>query len=132
MITQTVGAIQIFAGLDSGWKAQKRDEGALSFYEAMNFARLHTLIGALVAVIAWKVSPGLLVWMAPVVAGLLLAGPVSWLTARRAGAFSRWALATREEMAPPEIIVEVDRAADAWRSRLTPANNDEAGLQAAA
>lgn len=132
MITQTVGAIQIFAGLDSGWKAQKRDEGALSFYEAMDFARLHTLIGALVAVIAWKVSPGLLVWMAPVVAGLLLAGPVSWLTARRAGAFSRWVLATREEMAPPEIIVEVDRAADVWRNRLSPANNDEAGLQVAA
>jgi len=132
MITQTVGAIQIFAGLDSGWKAQKRDDGALSFYEAMDFARLHTLIGALVAVIAWKVSPGLLVWMAPVVAGLLLAGPVSWLTARPAGAFSRWALATREEMAPPEIIVEGERAADAWRSRLSPANNDNAGLQAAA
>ncbi|MGE0053726.1 MAG: glucans biosynthesis glucosyltransferase MdoH [Hyphomicrobium sp.] len=132
MITQTVGAIQIFAGLDSGWKAQKRDDGALSFSDAMKFARLHTLIGALVAAIAWKVSPGLLVWMAPVVAGLLLAGPVSWLTARPVGAFSRWALATREEIAPPQIIVDVDKAADVWRQRLMPANETEALSAAAA
>jgi membrane glycosyltransferase len=132
MITQTVGAIQIFAGLDSGWKAQKRDDGALSFSDAMKFARLHTLIGALVAAIAWKVSPGLLVWMAPVVAGLLLAGPVSWLTARPVGAFSRWALATREEIAPPQIIVDVEKAADVWRQRLMPANDTEALSAAAA
>lgn len=131
MITQTVGAIQIFAGLDSGWKAQKRDDGALSFYDAMKFARLHTLIGALVAAIAWKVSPGLLVWMAPVVAGLLLAGPVSWLTARPAGAFSRWSLATREEITPPEIILEVDRAAHIWRNRLA-TSGDGAALAIAA
>lgn len=118
MITQTVGSIQIFMGLDSGWKAQKRDGGALSFVDAMHFARLHTLIGAVVAIIAWKVSPGLLVWMSPVVAGLLLAGPVSWITSHKAGAFSRWALATREEIDPPAIVEQVERAEEAWRVRL--------------
>lgn len=118
MITQTAGAIQIFAGIDSGWKAQKRDDGALSFKDAMHFARWHTLIGAAVAMIAWKVSPGLLVWMSPVVAGLLLAGPVSWLTSRPAGAFSRWALATREEIAPPQIVVAADAESAAWREQL--------------
>ena len=120
MITQTVGAIQIFMGLDSGWKAQKRDSGALTFLDAMHFARLHTVIGAVVAVIAWKVSPGLLVWMAPVVAGLLLAGPVSWMTSRRAGRFSRWALATREEINPPAIVAQAEQAGEVWRKRLTP------------
>lgn len=120
MITQTVGAIQIFMGLDSGWKAQKRDGGALTFKDAMHFARLHTVIGAVVAVIAWKVSPGLLVWMAPVVAGLLLAGPVSWVTSLRADRFSRWALATREEINPPAIVDQADQAGEAWRQRLEP------------
>lgn len=125
MITQTVGSIQIFMGLDSGWKAQQRDGGALTFADAMHFARLHTFIGALVAVIAWKVSPGLLVWMSPVVAGLLLAGPVSWLTSRDASAFSRWALATREEIDPPAIVEQAVKAGEAWRMRLAaPAASD--------
>ena len=122
MITQTIGAVQIFAGRDSGWKAQKRDDGGLGFLEAMHFARLHTALGLVVAVIAWKVSPGLLGWMAPVVAGLVLAGPVTWLTARPAGKLSRWMLATREEIAPPEIVVLAERASSDWRAlRLEPA-----------
>jgi len=130
MITQSVGAIEIFAGLDSGWKAQKRDDGALRFIDAMHFARMHTAIGAIVAIIAWKVSPGLLVWMSPVVAGLLLAGPVSWVTSHPAGAFSRWALATREELQPPRIVEEASLATNGWRERL--ANRPQAVEAAAA
>ncbi|MEQ1669752.1 MAG: glucans biosynthesis glucosyltransferase MdoH [Hyphomicrobium sp.] len=131
MLTQTVGAIQIFAGLDSGWKAQKRDDGALSFNDAMWFARWHTGIGVFVAGIAYAVSPGLLAWMAPVVLGLALAGPVSWLTSRRAGAFSRWALATEEERTPPPILVAANARAAEWAERLPP-NDAASGLAKAA
>ena len=42
MLTQTVGSIQIFAGLDSGWKAQKRDDGALSFRQTRCGSRAGT------------------------------------------------------------------------------------------
>ena len=59
---------------------QKRDDGAMTFEDAMYFARWHTAVGAIVAVIAWKVSLGLLAWMAPVILGLLVAGPVTWLS----------------------------------------------------
>ena len=100
MITQTVGCDPDlrWASTPAG-RRRSATTARLTFTEAMHFARWHTVIGVVVAVIAWKVSPGLLVWMSPVVAGLLLAGPVSWLTSRHAGAFSRWALATREEIA---------------------------------
>ena len=118
MLTQTAGSIQIFAGRDSGWSAQKRDDGALSFDDAMWFARWHTAIGVVMAVIAWKVSPGLLGWMAPVIGGLFLAGPVSWLTSRPADRFSRWALATQEERCPPAIVTSADRSATQWSERL--------------
>ena len=118
MLTQTAGSIQIFAGRDSGWSAQKRDDGALGFDDAMWFARWHTAIGTVMAVIAWKVSPGLLGWMAPVIGGLLLAGPVSWLTSRPADRFSRWALATQEERCPPAIVTSADCAATQWTERL--------------
>jgi membrane glycosyltransferase len=118
MLTQTVGSVQILLGFDSGWSAQKRDDGALPFGAAMWFTRWHTLIGFVVAVIAWNVSPGLLAWMAPVVLGLLLAGPVSWYTSLKAGAASRWALATVEDQAPPPVLVTADAAAEHWRDRL--------------
>ncbi len=118
MLTQTAGSIQIFAGRDSGWSAQKRDDGALSFEDAMWFARWHTAIGLVMAIIAWKVSPGLLGWMAPVISGLLLAGPVSWLTSRPADRFSRWMLATKEERSPPPIVTLADHSAAQWSERL--------------
>ena len=123
MLTQTVGSIQIFAGLDSGWKAQKRDDGALTFEDAMRFARWHTAIGLVVAVIAYTVSPGLLAWMAPVVLGLVLAGPVSWLTSRPAGPLARWVLATVEERFPPAILVGTDARTREWAERLPVTGN---------
>ncbi len=118
MLTQTAGSIQIFAGRDSGWSAQKRDDGALGIQDAMWFARWHTAIGVVMAIIAWKVSPGLLGWMAPVIGGLLLAGPVSWLTSRPADRFSRWALATKEERNPPAIVCLTDVTTAEWSGRF--------------
>ncbi|MGQ0456938.1 MAG: glucans biosynthesis glucosyltransferase MdoH [Hyphomicrobium sp.] len=118
MLTQTIGAIQILLGFDSGWSAQKRDDGRLPLAAALWFARWHMLIGFVVAVIAWNVSPGLLAWMAPVVLGLVLAGPVAWYTSLKASAASRWALATMEDKAPPAILIAANAAATAWRRRL--------------
>lgn len=130
MLTQTVGSIQIFAGIDSGWKAQKRDDGVLSFKDSMMFARWHTAIGLFVAIVAYVVSPGLLAWMAPVVLGLLLAGPVSWLTSRRVGPIARWALSTQEERAPPPILIATAERAGEWALRL-PRPGDAQVLKAA-
>ncbi len=131
MLTQTVGSIQIFAGLDSGWKAQKRDDGALSFEDAMVFARWHTAIGIIVGVIAWTVSPGLLAWMAPVVLGLLLAGPVSWITSRRAGWLANWVLGTIEDRKPPAILVATEARSLEWAKRLPGAENAQLLAEAA-
>ena len=118
MITQTVGSIEILAGRDSGWNAQKRGDGAISFDDAMYFARWHTGIGIIVALIAWYVSPGLLVWMAPVVLGLLLAGPVSWVTSLRAGPFARWALATKEDLEPAPVLRDAHYRSRDWARRM--------------
>ncbi len=118
MVTQTVGSAEILAGLDSGWKPQKRSDGNLTFDDAMWFARWHTAIGAIVAAIAWTVSPGLLAWMAPVELGLLLAGPVSWLTSLRAGPIERWALATNEDRKPPAVLIDAGHRARDWARRM--------------
>jgi membrane glycosyltransferase len=118
MVTQTVGSAEILAGHDSGWKPQKRNDGALTFDDAMWFARWHTAIGAAAAVIVWTVSPGLLAWMAPVVLGLVLAGPVSWLTSRRAGPIERWALATNEDRRPPAVLLDAGHRSRDWARRI--------------
>ncbi len=118
MVTQTVGAAEILAGRDSGWKPQKRNDGALTFDDAMWFARWHTAIGGIVGAIAWTVSPALFAWMSPVIFGLVLAGPVSWLTSRRAGPIERWALATNEDRKPPAVLIDSGHRAREWARRI--------------
>ena len=102
----------------SGWQPQQRNDGALAFTDAMWFARWHTAVGVGVAVIVWFVSPGLLAWMAPVVLGLLLAGPVSWLTSLKAGSIERWALATKEDRTPPPVFIDAGHRARDWTRRI--------------
>jgi membrane glycosyltransferase len=118
MVTQTIGAAEILAGRDAGWQPQKRNDGGLAFADAMWFARWHTAAGILVTIIAWFVSLGLLAWMSPIVLGLLLAGPVSWLTSLKAGPIERWALATKEDCAPPAVLVDAERRSGDWAQRI--------------
>ncbi len=137
MMTQTSGVCQILAGRDAGWKAQRRDGGAVSFEEALRFHWRHTLAGAIVALICWWVSPGLLLWMMPVVAGLLLAGPIDWVTAQSAGPVMSAVLATPEDISEPSILGRVRGLTEDWRGRFaalasTGATGDAAGLKRAA
>lgn len=119
MVTQTVGAAEILAGRDSGWKPQKRNDGAITFDDAMWFARWQTAIGGIVGAITYTVSPALLAWMSPVIGGLILAGPVSWLTSRRAGPIERWALATNEDRRPPPVLVDAGHRSRDWERKMT-------------
>ncbi|MBS0235359.1 MAG: glucans biosynthesis glucosyltransferase MdoH [Proteobacteria bacterium] len=118
MVTQSIGAAEILAGRDSGWKPQKRNDGALTFDDAMWFARWQTAIGGIAGAIAWTVSPALLAWMSPVILGLVLAGPVSWLTSRRAGPIERWALATKEDQRPPPVLVDTAHRSRDWERKI--------------
>lgn len=119
MVTQTVGAAEILAGRDSGWKPQKRNDGAITFDDAMWFARWQTAIGGIAGAITYTVSPALLAWMSPVIGGLVLAGPVSWLTSRRAGPIERWALATNEDRRPPPVLVDTGHRSRDWERKMT-------------
>jgi membrane glycosyltransferase len=132
MVTQTVASAEILAGLDSGWKPQNRNDGALSFDDAMWFARWHTLIGLIAGGIAWTVSPGLLMWMAPVILGLVLAGPVSWITSLRAGPLERWALATNVDLSPPSVLIDAGHRSNTWARRAATPGGLNAEPEAAA
>ena len=69
-------------GRDAGWKAQRRD-GVITLREIVHRHLWHTLFGIAMGAVAWLVAPSLFLWMSPVVIGLVLAIPISALSARR-------------------------------------------------
>ena len=103
MCTQTVAVMQILGGFDSGWKAQRRDDGGIPFADAMRFHWRHMVVGVVLVLLCWYSSPGVIAWMAPVILGLLLAAPLSWLTSRNAGRLMSKILSTRRTGIAPQF-----------------------------
>lgn len=83
MLTQSVDVVAILLGRDSGWNAQRRDDGSVPLGQVARLYWRHTLFGLAFGGAAWLVSPYLALWMSPVVVGLALAIPLAAWTARR-------------------------------------------------
>ncbi len=114
MVTQTVAVFQVLLGRDSGWRPQARNRHGMSFADAVRFHYRHTLTGALLALACWEASPQVVAWMTPVIVGLVLAAPLSWLTARPAGPVLRSLLSTPDCRCPPAIVESANRARGEW------------------
>jgi membrane glycosyltransferase len=121
MVTQTVAVFQVLLGRDSGWRPQSRAGAGISFVDAMHFHWRHMLLGALLAVICWQASAPVVGWMAPVIVGLLLAGPLSWFIARPAGPVMQALLSTPHGRSPPSIVERARRASGEWAAAETAA-----------
>ena len=119
MVTQTVAVVQIALGRDSGWKPQLREASGIGLLDALAFHWRHMAVGIMLALICWEASTGIVAWMAPVVLGLVLSGPLTWLTARRAGPVLSLLLATPEDRAPPGILERAARYAAEWARRFS-------------
>lgn len=107
MLTQSVDVIGILMGRDSGWNAQRRDDGSLPIGQVVKLYWRHTLFGLAFGGAAWLVSPYLALWMSPVVVGLALAIPLAAWTARRdvgVGLRRLGLLLTPEERDPPAVL----------------------------
>src|SRR4029078_231297 len=79
MVTQTAAVFQVLFGLDSGWRPQSRDGAGIRFMDALRYHRWHILVGVLMAVACYEASALVLAWMSPVIVGLVLAAPLTWL-----------------------------------------------------
>jgi membrane glycosyltransferase len=62
MLVQTQHIIEILTGRDSGWNAQRRHAHMTTWHEAWNFHWPHLVIGIVIGLIAFLISPTLLAW----------------------------------------------------------------------
>lgn len=118
MMTQTVAVFDILLGRDSGWSPQKRGDSAIPLSDCLRYHWLHMATGVVLATVVWNTTPGLAVWMAPVILGLLLSAFTNWFTARPAGFVLRWLLATREDRHPAPTLAQVSEREDVWSERV--------------
>ncbi len=107
MFAQVQAFVDVLIGRDSGWAAQIRDGDGLAWREAVRSHTGHTAAGLVLGALAFFASPVILLWLSPVIAGLLLAIPLSRLTAE--AGFGAWMrgkglLTTPEERTPPPIL----------------------------
>lgn len=126
MLVQTGHVVHVLVGSDSGWNPQRRDDGSIPFMAIVRRHRSHVLFGLLVLVSGLLISPSLVAWMSPTIAGLILAIFLSWgtgllsvgLAMRRIGL-----LATPEERDRPKIV---ERASQILAATSAPGEPEDA------
>ncbi|KIZ40476.1 glucosyltransferase [Rhodopseudomonas palustris] len=84
MVFQSSAVAGILMGRDSGWSVQHRDDGAIPLREIARRYAAPSWLGVGMTVAAVLVSWPLLLWMTPVIVGLVLAIPVAMWTGRTA------------------------------------------------
>ncbi len=104
--------IGILMGKNIKWDAQDRGEPETTFGEAARRHWASTLLGVVWLVLLLATTPKLVWWFSPVLAGFLLAIPISVFSSR--ASLGRWArknrlLLTPEEVDPPQILITLER-----------------------
>jgi membrane glycosyltransferase len=116
MLIQTGHVLNILFGFDTGWDPQRRDDGSIPFKAIARRHRSHVALGVLSLIAGLLISPSLVAWMSPTIAGLVLAIFLSWASGQRSiGLALRriGLLATPEETAPPPIASRSNGLAEA-------------------
>ena len=130
MLIQSGSVAQILSGRDTGWDPQRRDDGSIPFGSIARRHRAHTVLGFITLGAAALLSPSLVLWMSPTIAGLILSIPLSWASGQLwIGAALRriGLLTTPEESRTPDII----RRANILAAELEKSGHDgEDGLRA--
>ena len=102
MVFQSRAVTEILFGQDAGWQVQRRDDGAVPRREVARKLIGPTLCGVYMALAAYSISLPLLLWMSPVVIGLVVCIPLGLLTSLRLS--GPGALATPEDLRPPPVV----------------------------
>ncbi|WP_050405103.1 glucans biosynthesis glucosyltransferase MdoH [Bradyrhizobium embrapense] len=118
MVFQSIAVVEILLGRDAGWQTQRRDDGEVERRELYRKYGVPTACGVAMAASAWAVSLPLLLWMSPVIVGLLFAIPIGAWTAKPA---MRALFVTPEESEPPRVLVRANELASQPARAAAPA-----------
>ena len=121
MLIQTRQIFEILSGRDSGWEAQVRAGQMPPWHVVLRRHALHVALGIATLVSLAVLSPWQLVWLSPILAGLILSPMTSRWSA--SPVFGRWArrqglLVTPEERDLPEILTAANALAYRIGTRL--------------
>jgi membrane glycosyltransferase len=106
MFTQTRALVEILAGKVGGWATQRRDADKVTGREAFKAMGWISVAGLTLAVMFWF-TPDLLTATLPILAGLVLAVPLTMLGAHKVaglGVKANGLFMTPEERRPPAIV----------------------------
>ncbi|HEY5314655.1 MAG TPA: glucans biosynthesis glucosyltransferase MdoH [Pirellulales bacterium] len=99
--------VSTFLGRRIEWTAQRRGQQGQPWLAALAAHWKQTLAGLAAALVIWAVAPAMLLWLSPVLVGLVLAIPLSLLLSSvpigRAAA-GKHLLSTPEETAVPQVL----------------------------
>jgi membrane glycosyltransferase len=108
MIFQSLAVGEILLGRDAGWQVQRRGDGKSPIRQLIRKYAAPTLFGVGMAASAFAVSLPLLLWMTPVIAGLLLSVPIGILSSKTSNSKL---FRTPEQTAPPQVLVRANELA---------------------
>lgn len=108
MLIQTRQIAEILRGRNSGWESQVRKGSMPPWRLVLSRHWIHVASGLAVLAVVAMLSPGQLIWLSPILAGLILSPAISRWTA--SPVFGRWArmaglLVTPEERRAPDLLV---------------------------
>ncbi len=109
MLSSCRAVVETFMGRDGGWRAQRRRVGETPWAEAWRTYGWQTGLGVTLLLIAAPYSD-LVIWMSPILLGLVLAAPIAALTgSTELGAFARrmGLFTTPDEFVPPPLLRHV-------------------------
>ena len=118
MIFQSIAVVEILAGRDAGWQTQRRDDGTVERRELYRKYGVPTLCGVVMAASAYAVSLPLLLWMSPVIVGLLFAVPIG---ARTANPAPGKLFSTPEDREPPPVLRRANELSASAAVEIKPA-----------
>ena len=123
MVEQTTAVYRVFTGRDGGWNPQARESNEYTLSDTFRHHAPAIVLGVVLTVSAFAISPIFAAWLAPATIGMLLAATLSWWTGRtRSGDFALRMnlLESPEERDPPQSYLASVASRPAYQGLSAP------------